>query len=460
MGISLLRLHNLITKLTVEKYCEPPQFHNEILKLYQNDDRLQSIIAPVGFAKSSTIKSYIIYNILTDIKFQLYVSSTATKVERQFTGLKFVLKNPFFQKLFNYKIIVENVNEIVININGKNRCIAGVSVDSEIAGISFENQRPEIITIDDVEELKQARNLYQTQKLFELIDLSLISRLPSVVDGKVRMIGTNLTKFSIINQILTNQLKGWKGYLFIALKDGKSIWEDKHPTKDLLEEQERRPKTFASNYMGKPFDDSKGFIQIEDLKYYDILNVEIKALGCHADLSQQTTDSFKKGRLPDFFCIGLIGLGTNNEIYLLDYILDRLKIEDQADAIIQFYLRNKYRGSFDVTYDAISQASFEPLIRQKALNLDLSLPIKPVKYNKDKVTHFEPYEVDFRSKRVNLPLHNRYKDVAEYQLLQFPFGENDDFVDMWSGACDNLYLKQPYKPKTIEQIRQEFNKKV
>ena len=52
--------HIVVTSLlNSQGYLKPPKVHKEILDLYQNDDRLQSICCPVGFAKSTTLKSYL-----------------------------------------------------------------------------------------------------------------------------------------------------------------------------------------------------------------------------------------------------------------------------------------------------------------------------------------------------------------------------------------------------------------
>ena len=67
-----------------DNYIPVPSFHFDILNLYENNDRLQAILAPVGFAKSTTLRSFALKNLLDDTKFQLYVSSSASKITQHF----------------------------------------------------------------------------------------------------------------------------------------------------------------------------------------------------------------------------------------------------------------------------------------------------------------------------------------------------------------------------------------
>ena len=104
MSYNLINFHKgTIGFLEREKYIPVPTFHTDILNLYENNDRLQAILAPVGFAKSSTLRSFALKNLLDDTKFQLYVSSSQSKITQHISSFTKFLSCSDFQKVFNYK---------------------------------------------------------------------------------------------------------------------------------------------------------------------------------------------------------------------------------------------------------------------------------------------------------------------------------------------------------------------
>jgi phage terminase large subunit-like protein len=432
------RFHRLVTKRqTGEEYLEPPKFHDEILDIFSNDDRLQLLVAPVGFAKSTVIKSFGIAESLIKERFILYVGSNYTKVEKQFTGVKKIIEDPVIKAIFNYEIITNNATNIIIQINGVNHAITGVSGNADISGINFENERPGLILIDDLEELEQARSIYRTEQLIEWLKTTLISRLPSLVKGKIRMIGTNLTKNSIVNRILSGQIQGWKSYKYTALREGKSIWEERHPTTALLEEQRINPFEFASNYMNEPLDTVSGLLKYEDLRFYNTLP-KIKEAYTHAD----TTHTGKQ--TSDYFAIGTVGLGEDNNFYIIDFHLEKMTPEKQALYCIQYDDRMSDYNVKRISYDEVSNASFGYYAKLKAKEMGISLPLEGKKYPRDKVSHLNEHIDKFKSNRVIFPQNHPQLQLALDQLLAFPqVGVHDDFVDFLTGALDGFH-----KPKT------------
>ena len=440
MAYNLINFHKgTIGFLEREKYIPVPSFHTDILNLYENNDRLQAILAPVGFAKSSTLRSFALKNLLDDTKFQLYVSSSQSKITQHFSSFTKFLSSSDFQKVFNFKIVKCNTEQVIININNENRAIFGISAGSDISGINFESQRPQIINIDDLEELDQANSIERTNKLLDWLETTLLSRLPSLVDGKVRMIGTNLSLNSIINRMLTKQVNGWNVYKFSALNENdNSIWEQRHPAEALIQLRQDNPSVFARNYMNSPIDSSYSLIQREDLRYYEHLDLDkIKEIYIHAD----TTHTAKT--TSDYFCLMAMGEHIDNKnLYVIDFILDKLDPEQQAKQLILMYSRfgNKVKK---ITFDEKANQGFGYWSKELAKKeYNISLPLEELKYNSDKLNHFEPHIPHFKANRIYLPEKHKDLNNAIQQLLAFPSkGINDDFVDGLSGALDNFNKK-------------------
>ena len=438
---SFLKLHtHFSAQLAGEKMLKVPAFHKEILKRFQNSDRLQATIAPVGFAKSSCVKSFALTDLLNGEKFILYVSSTSSKVVDQFTALKKLLLNPLNTKLFGYEVTVNNEKEIVITIDGENRKIQGVASGEDILGINFEGVRPGLILIDDLEEQEQANSLARTQKLIDWVELTLIDRLPSVVEGRVRLIGTNLSKISFVNRLIQGDFAQWSVRVWKALDStNTSIWEEKHPTEALIAKQHASPKSFAANYLNEPLDSSVSLVDDTDLRFYDSLP-NLTGVYLHAD----TTHTGKQ--TSDYFALGAMGEGEKDKnYYLVDCVVRKCNVEEQARALILMYikLKNDKRtgGVKKITYDEKANNGFEFWAKKLAKEeYEVSLPLQPLKYNKDKISHFEAHIPHFKANRVYLPQKHAYVAQVIQQVTQFPNkGVPDDAVDMLSGCLDNFH---------------------
>ena len=96
-----------------------------------------------------------------------------------------------------------------------------------------------------------------------------------------------------------------------------------------------------------------------------------------------------------------------------------------------------------ITFDEKANQGFGYWSKELAKKeYNISLPLSELKYNSDKLNHFEPHIPHFKANRIYLPEKHKDLNNAIQQLLAFPSkGINDDFVDGLSGALDNFNKK-------------------
>lgn len=428
-----------------------------MLDAFQSNDRKVFRAAPVGFAKSSTLRSFTLWNLLCGARYQLYVSSTSQKSKEHmssfgnFLSSKHLVKelsdvlSESAKKNITLETIKSNTEELIVRVNGKDCNISAKSANSDLAGTNFQSIRPQVICIDDIEDITTCNSIEQTDKLWDWMNLILFARLPSLEEGLIRMIGTNLSPITICNKILTGELTGWNGLAHAALNEnGRSIWEEHTSTKRLHEERSINEYYFAKNYMNKPIDSSDSPIKREDLRFYDKADISLDDFDhifIHGDLthtSKAIGSNNKKD--PDFFCLcAMAEHKKNKNFYLLDFILSKeLDPGKQAEMLLHFY--SKYKSKVQkITFDEKGYASFGYWAEEKAKkDYGLSLPLEPLKYPSDKWTHFEPHIHHFKAHRVYFPSTHEFIDLATTQLLYFPKASKDDFVDGISGCMDNF----------------------
>jgi predicted phage terminase large subunit-like protein len=455
---NIQQFHKMATFLTLQDSVSVddlsiPQLHYHLLDHYQSDDRLVGVVCPVGFAKSSTLKNYGLKEFLENEKFVIYCTSTHKKAKAQMTSISYLLNNKTMQTLYNYKLLIDNETEIVIEINdGKNikrKKFLAISYGTDISGINFEGARPSLILIDDIEELSTANSLELTEKLLTWIKATLISRLPSLRDGKVRLIGTNLSQISIINQLINEKIRGWKTYKYTCYNDeGNSWWENQHPTELLKKEEMEDPTIFAMNYLNAPLDLTNSRIKAHHLRYYTELpaGVTIVDASMHYDLTHTAKTT------SDYSCIVLVCKGSDNLFYVMDWHLAKdLDPEKQAEFVLQFYLKHKSKNIRKLTYDATANDGFGRWSKKMALEKDISLPLEGVKYNKDKDQHLTEHEPHFVANRLYFNSEHQQLDLATTQMLSFPAGKHDDFLDALLGALD--YWKIEHSEQITESAK-------
>ena len=169
-----------------------------------------------------------------------------------------------------------------------------------------------------------------------------------------------------------------------------------------------------------------------DIRYYDYYD-KIDTLYMHCD----TTHTWKT--TSDFFCAVVLGEWEDKNFYVVDFILEKMDVEQQARATISLY--SKYKNKIKkMTYDEKANQWFWFWIKKLAREeYNLSLPIEELKYPNDKITHFTPHIPHFKAGRVYLPRWNKRLNTATDQLLAFPNKDiNDDFVDWIAWVLDNF----------------------
>lgn len=267
---------------------------------------------------------------------------------------------------------------------------------------------------------------------------------PMVKNARGKIIGTPKWKtangeehkyysLSLLEHTETN----WKTYHYTA-------HDSPEYTEEELEQIKRTsaPYIWLQEYMAEFVDIYEGsLIQEQDLRYYDhALLDDFDKVYIHAD----TTHTGKT--TSDYFACGVMGESKKDKcFYLLDFILEKMDVEQQARSAISLY--SKYKWKVDkMTYDEKSNQWFGFWIKKLAREeYNISLPIEELKYPNDKVTHFEPHIPHFKANRVYLPRnHIRIKTLTD-QILAFPTKwVNDDAVDMLSWCMDSMTKKKEF----------------
>jgi hypothetical protein len=123
-----------------------PDFHWQLYGNFDKVIREQLTVAPVGFAKSTILKIWGVYQFLNKIDpYVLYVSSSSSKADKQFESILKIVKDVTIQTIYDYKVIKDTMTEIVIEFkSGKKQKFESIASGKDIwvAKIPYTKDEP------------------------------------------------------------------------------------------------------------------------------------------------------------------------------------------------------------------------------------------------------------------------------------------------------------------------------
>lgn len=247
---------------TVFKYLFP-EIYKQIFKAlcdaaHRTRDFTQIAIGlPRGFAKTMLVKLFVIYAILfTKKQFILVICGTQGKAVNIITDIVTMISENNVLKLFgDWKLGIETDRQDLkrFGFRGRNIILMGAGSQSDIRGITLENERPDIIIFDDIQTREDADSeLVSTNIETWMYGTAMKAKSPH---GCLFIFIANMypTKWSLLRKIKYNRT--WKKFIVGGiLKDGTSLWEELQPITQLLQEYENdlnsgRPEIFFAEVL-------------------------------------------------------------------------------------------------------------------------------------------------------------------------------------------------------------------
>ncbi len=271
------------------KYCFPPVFKSvwTWLLSYVHTARTFPQLAlglPRGFGKSTLMKVFLVYCILfTDRKFLVIITSTAKKAEAILADVIRMLEEPNIRAVFgDWQVGVTKDTQALktFGFRGRDITIVAAGAETDVRGLNIQNERPDVILMDDIQSKECAKSPVQSETLEDWLFSTLMKcKSPS---GCMFLFVANMypTKLSILRKLKTNH----KWIKFIAggiLADGTSLWEELQPIKQLTDEFEN---DLAA---GHP-----------EIFYSEVLNDETASVNNRIDLAKLPVAPYENGDIP------------------------------------------------------------------------------------------------------------------------------------------------------------------
>lgn len=260
------------------RYCFPPVFKSIwtwlVSYIHRERDFSQLAIGlPRGFGKTMLIKLFIIYVILfTKRKFILIICGTQTKANNIIADIIAMLTESNVIKVFgDFRIgeITARQDLQRFGFRGRNIILMGAGAESDIRGITLENERPDLMIFDDIQTREDADSQVVSEKLETwMFGTAMKAKSPH---GCLFIFIANMypTRWSILRRLKSNPT--WTKFIAGGiLSDGTSLWEELQPIKQLLQEYANdlaagRPEVFFAEVLNDENASVNNFIDISNI---------------------------------------------------------------------------------------------------------------------------------------------------------------------------------------------------
>jgi hypothetical protein len=199
---------------------------------------------PRGFGKTMLMKLFIIYCILfTKKKFILVICGTITKAENVIRDVCTMLAEPNVKKLFGDFTVGQTIDRQDLKkfgFRGREIILMGAGAESDIRGITIDNDRPDVMLFDDIQTREDADSDLVSDKLEDWM-YGTAMKAKSPEDCMFIFVGNMYpTKNSILRKLKHNST--WTSFIAGGIlfneQTGEyySLWEELQPIRQLLKE--------------------------------------------------------------------------------------------------------------------------------------------------------------------------------------------------------------------------------
>jgi predicted phage terminase large subunit-like protein len=209
----------------------------------------------------------------------------------------------------------------------------------------------------------------------------------------------------------------------LGRKPGEALWPERFGVPFLLEQQRRDPRAFQALYQGRPTPESGAFFTRDMIQTYkpDELPKELRfyCSSDHAVATNQYND--KTALIP-------VGVDQYENIYVLDDVWwGKADAEHQVEHMLN--LMRKHRPIYWWAERSHISKSIGPFLRKRMLEERVFTSVVQITPVADKQQRAQSIQGRMAMGKVFFPQNARWWPEAREQMIRFPQGANDDFVD-------------------------------
>jgi len=300
-----------------------------------------------------------------------------------------------------------------------------------------------LILLDDpIKDRKEADSQLIRDGLWSWYTQVLRSRLMTK-KGAIVIIQTRWTEDDLVGRLIDpmspyytlEEARLWKKIDLPALaeeddilgrKPGEALWPARFDEKYLEEVRITDPRGFAALYQGRPAPKEGAFFRAADLVTYNQMSQapvkESMRFYASCDLAVSLDQKADKS------CLMVVGVDEADHLWIMpDLVWMRMDTAMSVEGMV--VLMGKYRPQFWWGEKGQLTRSIGPFLRKRMLERRVFCALDEINPHQDKTTRAQAIQARSAMGMVHFPAWTRWWPEAHDQLLKFPHGTRDDFVD-------------------------------
>lgn len=373
----------------------------------------------------------------------MYISAVEDIAKELSAGTRDIMLVPQWQRAYGVEIDNSKLSgsqaskkRWQLKSGGKNSGLIARTTSSSLLGLSAGNPNadgfPGCLAVDDPQGQEVITQPYAREQTIQIYKGALESRRRGTKIGTV-LIQQRLHRNDLTGYLKRTEPDDWTFISVPALRqraDGSyySTCERVMGVPELLKMKENDPYKFYSMYQQEPIQTGGSFFHESDFQYYTALP--------KMQLTFIATDfAFKKEQNRDRTCFMHLGLGVDNNVYLLDYIAFRDDVIGVSKRFVEFFFKSRERDPLLMTIvveKSVANMALIPSIKAKYPFMNF------IEFSKagmnNKIQYIKAAREFFLGKRVFFPEEPKPMDLINETLLFTTDNshDHDDTIDCLS----------------------------
>jgi predicted phage terminase large subunit-like protein len=211
---------------------------------------------------------------------------------------------------------------------------------------------------------------------------------------------------------------------------GDILWPER-TSREFLENQRRiNPSGFSALHMGRPAPPEGDFFKAKDIRTY----TDMSELPMNLRFYGASDHAISLAQRGDLSCMGIVGVDNEDNIWVLpDLVWKQMDSESQVESMLN--LIRTHRPLFWWAEKGHISKSIGPFLHKRMLEEKVYASIVEKTPATDKQTRAQAIQGRMAMGKVYFPKFAHWWPDAKDQMLNFPHGQHDDFVDFlaWIG---------------------------
>jgi len=435
-------------------------FQKEIMAIFEQD--IPGITALCAFreaGKSSMLRAYVIQQIVTGRKnFVLIGSKTERQAQDHLKSIKREFEDQSNRLLQNdlgpFQEESDEWGKSIVLPRYDARIMA-VSVEQSVRGVHYRQHRPQLIALDDIEDLTSLKSKEATDKIQDWLERDAIPA--GAQDARIIIVSNIVAEDSIMTRLRTDIEEGRRDGIFrrypLVDENDKIAWPDKFPTPEALEREKRRHTELAWNqeFLLLPVSDSEPVVKKEWLKFYRLppgkksdLEHRFCLISVDPAISEKSHADFTA-----IVCADVYGYGEKQKIFIRKNPVNKrgLSAKETVDITKRLYDQAINMGCHaEVVIETVGmQAIFPELMR--AAGIRYLHEFNPGRHDKRERLAIAGYPVQMGQVFFH---EDEAKSELINQIVRFGTTAHDDLADAFSMLINSIpEIKLPCIPEVF-----------